>query len=433
MRLRRGPLRSRNFRLLLGCDVVSVSGTAVAVVAIPFAVLATGGSAADVGYVAAAGTLPVIVFLLAGGVLADRMPRQRIMFAANVLQAMAQGAAAALVLTGTARVGELVALAAARGVGVGLYFPAAQGLLPQTVPASQLAQANAVSRVGRNSAQIAGTALGGVLTGLAGPGWGLAADAVSFAIAAALRTGMRFPASPPRRATSMLHDLAEGWRDFISRRWLWAIVVQFSFFIAIVTATTSVLGPLVAHARLGGAQSWGAIMAAYSAGAVLGGLVLLRLRPRRLLLAASLSVPAFSLLLFALAVPLAVPLIAAAGCVAGGCLEVFNVNWAVAMQQEIEPGMLSRLSSYDALGSWALAPAGAAAAGPAAAAVGGQAVLAGSGVLVIALTAAVLCVPEVRQLRRRSPADDPPGPGTTAPRPGVPGPAASPAPGEAAG
>jgi MFS family permease len=402
MRLPRGPLQSRNFRLLLACNVISWTGSGVAVVAIPFAVLGIGGTASDVGYVAVATLVPVLVFVLLGGVLADRLPRHEIMLATNVAQALAQAAAAGLLLNGTAQVWELAVLAAVRGVAFGFYYPAAAGLLPQTVPAAQRAQANALDRIGRNTAQITGSALGGVLAGLAGPGWGLAADAASFAIAGALRAGMRLPARPPAPGPSMVGDLRDGWRDFIARRWLWVIVVQFTFTVAIDSPTQTVLGPVVAHAHLGGARSWGAILAAEAAGAVLGGLVMLRYRPHRMLVAAVLSVPALSLVLFALAIPLAVPLIAAAALAAGGCLEVFEVNWATAMQQEIPPAMLSRLTSYDALGSWALIPLGTAAAGPLAATFGTAAVLDAGGVLIVLFAAAVLCVPEVRHLHRQT-------------------------------
>jgi MFS family permease len=205
-------------------------------------------------------------------------------------------------------------------------------------------------------------------------------------------------------ATSMLHEMREGWRDFISRRWLWAIVLEFAFIVAIATATTSVLGPIVAHTHLGGAPSWGAALAAYAVGAVFGGLVMLKFRPQRMLLVASLSVPAFSLFLFALAVPLALPLVAAAALLAGGSLEVFAVNWSTTMQQEISPTMLSRLSSYDALGSFALAPVGAVVAGPIASIFGTPAVLTAGGILIVLVTIAVLFVPEVRHMRRQEPA-----------------------------
>jgi transmembrane secretion effector len=401
MRMSRGPLRGRNFRLLLACNVISTAGSAGAVVALPFAVLAIGGSASDVGYVAAAYLLPGVAFLPLGGVVADRLPRHRVMVAANALQALAQAASAVLVLTGHARVWELAALAALRGIGSGFYFPASEGLLPQTVPAGERAQANAINGIGRNGSQIAGAALGGVLVGLAGPGWGLAVDAASFAAAGALRAGMRFPARPPSAASGMVHDMRAGWRDFIARRWLWAIVAEFAIIVAISTAATGVLGPLVARAQLGGAGSWGAILAAYAVGAVLGGAVMLRVRPQRMLLAASLSVPAYSMFLFALAVPLTVLLVAAAAALAGGCLEVFSVNWATTMQQEIPPAMLSRLSSYDLLGSIALAPVGNAVAGPLASAFGASAILAAGGILIVLLTAAVLFVPEVRHMRRQ--------------------------------
>jgi hypothetical protein len=397
----KGVLRSSNFRLLVTSNFISLAGSAVSFVAVPFAVLRIGGSASDLGYVATAGLIPLIAFLLLGGVVADRLPRHQVMFAANMLQALAQGACAALIFTGHARVWQLAVLAAAGGIGFGFYYPAEQGLLPQTVPADQRAQANALERTSRNAAGIGGMALGGVLVGLAGPGWGLAVDAASFAGAALLRLGMRFPQLPPVSAPSVLRSLREGWQEFASRRWLWIIVLQFGFLIAVSSAVINVLGPLVAHSRLDGARSWGFIAAAFMAGAVAGGLVMTRFRPRHLLVAAMASVPGFSLLLFALAVPLAVPVDAAAAAVGGACVEVFSVSWAIALQQEIPAEMLSRVSSYDALGSFALAPAGTAVAGLLAGAFGTAGVLAAGGALVVILPVLVLFVPEVRQLRRK--------------------------------
>jgi MFS family permease len=404
-----GALSSRNFRLLLACDVVSVLGSAVSYVALPFAVLAIDGSASDIGYVSASSMVAMMAFLLFGGAVADRLPRHRLIVAADTLLALTQASAAILVLTGHARVWELAALAAVGGAGFGFFMPAAQGLLPQTVDAAQLSQANAMNRVGSNSAQIGGAALGGVIVGLAGPGWGLAADAASFAIAAVLRIGMRFPALSPAEPTRMLRQLHEGWQEFASRRWLWVIVLQFSFLCAITFGTISVLGPLVADSHLGGARSWGAVMAAYAAGSVLGGLVMIRIRFSRMLLAGTLAVPVFAVLLFALAVPLSVPLVAAAAFAAGVFAEVFAVNWTTTMQQEIPPTLLSRLSSYDILGSMALAPIGTAIAGPLATTFGTSAVLTAGGVLIVVITLPVLCIPEVRHLRRKmaKPGSDP--------------------------
>jgi len=399
----RGALRSRNFRLLMACDVVSVGGYSVAVVAIPFAVLAVGGSASDVGYVSASSLIFLVVSLLFGGAVADRLPRHKVIMVANALQALAQAASAVIVLEGAAQVGGLMALAAVRGIGAGIYYPAAQGLLPETVPVQDRAQANAINRVGRNSAQIGGSALGGVLVGLVGPGWGLALNAVSFAVAGALRAGMRFPSLPPMPANGMLAQLREGWQDFISRRWLWVFVLEFTCVLAIFTATISVLGPVVAVAHFGGARSWGVIMAAYGAGAVLGGAAMIAARPRRMLVAAVASLSVFALLLFALAVPLPVPLVAAAAVLTGICLEIFSVCWMTTMQQEIPANMLSRLSSYYAIGGYALAPACVVVAAPLASLFGTSAVLAAGGLIIAALTAVVLSVPEIRNMRRHPP------------------------------
>ena len=400
-----GPLSSRNFRLLSACSVISVGGSQIATVAMPFAVLRSGGSASDVGYVAAADLTAMISTLLLGGTIADRAPRQQVMMAAEALQAVAQGIAAVLLLAGQAHVWQLAAVAAAGGAGFGFYYPAAQGLLPQTVPSGQLAQANALFRTGRNAASIGGAALGGILTSLAGPGWALAVDAVTFAAAAALRAGMRFQRPPPPReaSASAFRDFRDGWREFSSRRWLWAVVAQFTVVTGIYAAAMQVLGPLTAHAHLGGARSWGLITAAYAVGAVAGGVVMTRYRPVRLLVAGMLSIPAYSLLLFALAVPLPVPLDLGAALAAGASLEVFTVCWATTLQQEIPPDRLSRIASYDALGGIALTPVATAIAGPVAAALGTTAVLTVAGVVVATLPLLVLLTPEVRHIRRKSP------------------------------
>jgi MFS family permease len=397
-----GPLAQRNFRLLVGCDVTSMVGTAMATVAVPFAVLAGGGSVSDVGYVAAAGLVPTIVFLLFGGTLADRLPRQQVMVAANIGQGLAQGGFALLVLTGNARLWQMMLLTAARGCAFGFYMPAAQGLLPQTVAPDQLASANAVRRLGLNSAQIGGAALGGVVVAAVGPGWGLVADAASYATAAVLRAGMRFAGLPPIVRSGIVHELRDGWHAFTSRRWLWVIVVQFGLVNAIFVGAFNVLGPALARTQLGGASSWGLILAAQGAGAVLGATLMLRYRPTRLLRSGSLAVPLLALPLLALAAPLTVALIAIAALVAGAGMEVFAVNWSTALQEQIPANLLSRVAAYDALGSYALAPIGTTFAGPIALAIGTTATLVGAAAAVVLSATAVLSVPEVRTLLRRT-------------------------------
>jgi MFS family permease len=384
----------------MASDVSSVSGSAMALVTTPFAVLAIGGSGVDVGDVTTAALLSLVISLMLGGTLADRHPRHRILTAANALQGVAQGTVASLVLSGTAYVWELIALSAARGIGTGLYLPAASGLLPQTVPADQLASANAIYRVGRNSAQIGGTALAGALAGLAGPGWGVTASAACYAIAATLRLSMRLEASPRPASRGLLHELRQGWYEFASRRWLWSMVLQFAMVEAATAATVGVLGPIVAEHSLGGPISWGYIMAVNGTGSVVGGMIMIKFKPVFLLRVANAGVLIYTPLVFALAIPLPFPLIIVCAFIAGAGSEVFNVNWALSMQQEIPPSALSRVSAYDALGSFALAPVGAATAGTLQGSLGTSTVITLGGVLILVCTGAVLVLPEVRQFRR---------------------------------
>jgi MFS family permease len=132
-----GPLTSRNFRLLLACDVISVLGSAMAGVALPFAVLAISGSASDIGYVSASSMVAMMAFLLFGGAVADRLPRHQVIVAASVLMALAQGAAATLVLTGHARVWQLAALAAVSGADSASLCPPRKGCCRRpSMPAS---------------------------------------------------------------------------------------------------------------------------------------------------------------------------------------------------------------------------------------------------------------------------------------------------------
>ncbi|HVT70418.1 MAG TPA: MFS transporter, partial [Trebonia sp.] len=206
--------------------------------------------------------------------------------------------------------------------------------------------------------------------------------------------------SPDARPAGIIAELAAGWREFTSRRWLWTSVAQFSIVCAVSAALSEVLGPLVAHASLGGASGWGLVLAVYALGAVGGSLAMIRFRPRRILVAAMLAVPFFALLPLALAVPLPLPVVLVTAGVAGVSVEAYTVNWMTALQQEIPSGAMSRVCSYNSLGRCALGPAGILVAGPLAAALGTRDVLAGGGLLVIALPLLILLSPGVRCMRR---------------------------------
>jgi len=395
------PLREREFRLLFAGRTTSLVGSAIAPVALAFAVLDLTGSKTDLGLILACREIPLLLFLLVGGIIADRLPRNRVMMSANVVSAFAQGSIAALLITGNAEVWHLAALAAVNGGASAFFFPASAGVIPQTVPAPILQQANALLALALNSAMIGGAALAGFLVAAFGPGWAIAVDAGTYALSAGLVALMRVPALAPDKRPHFLSDLGVGWREFRSRTWLWVIVLQFSLLLMVTMGAFSVLGPVVADEELGGAKAWGLILTAQAAGLVAGGLLGLRFRPRRMLVAATLGILVIPAPLVALGFPLGVPAIAAVAFVAGVGNEVFGLLWHTTMQQEVPADKLSRVYSFDALGSIGLVPVGYAVAGPVAEAVGVRATLWGAAAVGAAVTLSVLLVRDVRTLERR--------------------------------
>lgn len=332
---------------------------------------------------------------------ADRLPRHLVMVASNAVSGASQAGVAALLLSGHARIWELMALSAVNGASSAFFFPASQGLVPQTLPQQLLQQGNALLRMGQNTSLILGAAVGGALVAATSPGVTIAIDAASFVVAGLVTAAMKLPAGPPIEPSTMLADLHVGRGEFWSRTWLWAIVLQFGITNAAETGAINVLGPAVAKAQLGGAAAWGAILTCQAVGLIFGGLAILRWRPRRLLLVATLSYLVNVVLPFALAVPLPVALIAFTALVSGAGREGFGINWDTAMQEQIPPDRLSRVSSYDALGSFVLIPIGLAVVGPVSAAIGVRATLYGIGTIIVLATVAVLLSRDVRTIRRR--------------------------------
>lgn len=404
---RLGPLREREFRLLFAGRTISMAGSAMAPIALAFAVLDLTGSNTDLGIVLAARQIPVVAFLLIGGVIADRLPRHRVMVLSNLVSGASQAGAAVLILSGRAQVWELAVLAALNGTSSAFFFPASSGIVPQTVPGGLLQQANATLRLGLNATNIVGAAIGGILVAAIGPGWAIGVDAASYGIAAATLASMHLPAGLHIEGSTMLHELREGWRDFWSRPWLWAIVLQFGVVNALQNGAVQVLGPGIAKHHLGGPAAWGAVLTATSVGFVACGFLMLRWQPRRILFVATLAVFPFALPLVALAVPAPLAVVVGAAFVAGFATEIFGVLWDTSMQQEIPLEKLSRLYAYDALGSLALTPLALAALGPIAGAAGNRATLVGCAILVLAATAPVLLSHDVRTLERRIPQAEP--------------------------
>ncbi|MFJ6683217.1 MFS transporter [Streptomyces werraensis] len=400
---RRPAWAGRNYTLLTASAVVTNLGSHGALIAAAFAVLGAGGDGGDVGLVAAARTLPLVLFLLIGGAVADRLPRHRVMVAANAVNCASQAAFAVLVLAGEPQLWQMMVLSGLGGAGQAFFNPAAEGMLLSSVDGEQAGRAFAVFRMAMHGATLGGAALGGAMVAAIGPGWVLAVDAAAFAVAAVLRAFLDVKHIPPRvPGGGVLADLRDGWREFTGRPWLWGIVVQFSVANAVVGAADAVYGPLVARDHLGGPAPWGVALAFFGGGTVAGALLMTRWQPRRLLLVGTLCVFPLALPSAALAVPVPVAVLCAVMFLTGLSVEVFGVSWMTALHQEIPEEKLSRVSAYDWFGSVALVPAAMALAGPTETAFGRPEALWGCAALVVVVTAAVLTVPDVRNLRRRT-------------------------------
>ncbi|WP_431796118.1 MFS transporter [Microbacterium enclense] len=370
----RGPLSHPAFRWLLAARTTSIVGNAVAPIALAFAVLDLTGSAADLGLVVAARSITNVAVLLFGGVLADRLPRNLLLVGTSLAAALTQGGVAALVITGSASVPALVVLSILNGGVAGVSLPASAALVPDTVPPEQLRSANALLRLGLNGGTILGASAGGILIASVGPGWGLAVDAAAFAAAALFFSRLRLPERPATPGVSMLSDLREGWREFTSRSWVWIVVLQFAVLNAAFTGAVAVLGPVVADETVG-RSAWGFVIGAQTLGFALGAAVALRWRPRRAL-GIGVAVMAFAAVPVAtLAAAPVVPVLVVGSAVGGFAIEIFAIAWDQSLQSHIPRDALSRVYSYDMVGSFIAVPLGEAVVGPVAHAVGTTPVL----------------------------------------------------------
>ncbi|MFJ6410106.1 MFS transporter [Streptomyces hydrogenans] len=399
---RRPEWAGRNYVLLTASTIVTSLGAHGALIATTWAVFESGGDAGDVGLVAMARFLPLVFFLLIGGAVADRIPRHRVMVAANALNFASQAVFAVLVLSGTAEIWQMMVLTGLCGTGQAFFNPAAEGMLMSSVTGEQASRAFAFYRMAMHGAGIGGAALGGALVAFVGPGWVLAVDAAAFAVAGALRAFLDVSGIPDRKpGGGLFADLREGWQEFIGRPWLWSIVAQFSVVVALIGAVEAVYGPLVAKEELGGATPWGIALAGYGVGTVAGAVLMTRWKPRRMLLVGTLGVFPIALPSAALAIPLHAVGLTLVMFVSGVAMEIFGVSWMTTMHQEIPEEKLSRVSAYDWFGSTALLPLSTALAGPAETAFGRTASLWGAVVLMTVVTALVLLVPDVRRMTRR--------------------------------
>jgi MFS family permease len=396
-------LAIRDFRVLLADRVLAPGSFAFSIVGVSFAVLdETHGSTSVLSYVLAAQIAPSIVFVLLGGVIADRLAPQRVIVAGNLMMAVGEGTFGIMVLAGHPAVWQMIGLECLTGTGMAIFYPASTALLPRIVPAESMQQASAVSRLAMNGAQMGGSVLAGFCVAAIGPGWALAICGTGLIGTLPLMLSLRVAPHERGQDASMLRDLREGWSEFRSHTWIWTITAQFAVVMMAWYGAFTVLGPAVVRLHFGshhGAAAWGAITAADSLGLIVGGLVSFRFTPRRpmlfiVLIGASIAVTPVALGMFW---PL--PLICCASFALGIAIEIMMVQWTVAMARQIPPEKLARVASYDALGTVMAMPLGAVIAGPVAAWATMSRAQFGAAALIVVASLLALIPRDIRQLR----------------------------------
>ncbi|MGH3444518.1 MAG: MFS transporter [Nocardioidaceae bacterium] len=397
------PLRESNFAWYYAANFVNLSGSMMSGVALTFAVLDhISKSPSVLGQVLAAHTIPMVVFLLFGGVIADRLPRTLILQVSNVLSALTQGVVATLVLTGHAELWMIIVLEAVNGTVSSVSFPALASIMPQLVRRDQLQQANALMSLSRGGLTILGPTISALLVVTVGAGWALAADAATWLASAVLLLRVTIPAKkrdPDAKPSTALHDLREGWTLFRSTTWLWVVVLAFGFLNAIHTGAWYTLGPVVAEQTIG-KQGWGFVLSAESVGLLVMTAVLLRVPLKRPLLVGMAAIAFEALPLLLLGIEPVLVLLVAATFLGGIGSATFGIGWDLSMQEHIDQTMLSRAYSYDALGSFVAMPIGQLVAGPLGAAFGFRDVLVVGGIGYAAICLLSLTSRSVRTLRR---------------------------------
>jgi MFS family permease len=371
---------------------VSAIGDAMVTIIIGLYVTDLTGSASAVGLVLGAYYGPLVLFLLLGGVVADRLPRRTVMIAADAVRGVLHALVALLIALDVAQVWHLVAIGLLFGTAAAFFRPAYTGLVPQCVPEELIQPAQGLAGISREVSIVAGPAIGTALVVGVGAAAAYALDVATFAVSIAflLRVHPRERGEPRPRAT-VVQELREGWTAVRERAWVWATIAAFSVTLLCGVAPYFTLGAVIAQERYGDLVVYGLVQIVTGAGMVAGSLWGARWRPRFPLRAAmywALPWPV-GLAAFALGAPMSVLMTTV---VAGGVgLGLFGVWWETALAQRIPPHLLSRVSAYDWMGSFAFLPAGYILAGVIGDAVGASpTLLVGACLCTVALAAGLL-------------------------------------------
>jgi MFS family permease len=409
-------LRSRPFALLWLGQTISTLGDGVNLTALAWQVLVLTGSGAAMGIVLIATSVPRLLFLLLGGVIADRLPRRLVMLWADAGRAVAVGAIAILSYTNTLQFWQLIALGLLFGLSQAFFLPAYQSIAPQLVEVEALPSANALNGLTREIGILVGPALGAVLVANFSTASAFGFDALTFLVSALCLLAVRVPIKPllaqeglntePAQhpgARGVFADIREGIGYIATSSWLWVTIAIASLGNAL-RAPYSVTLPL--HVRdfyHSGVGLYGAIISASAVGAILATLIVgqvRRIHHRGVVAYSALVVSSLAMMAFALPVPHdLVPMVTlTAFALDGAGIGCFEIIWVTVLQEMVPSEKLGRVSSVDFVGSFLFQPLGLAAIGFLTDAVATPWIFFACGLLSLLLNASGFLVRGIREL-----------------------------------
>jgi MFS family permease len=397
------PLGNRDFAFLWTGMTVSLLGDGIYFVTIAWQVYELSNAPTALSIVGLAWTLPLVLFVLLGGVISDRFDRRRVMIVADILRGIAIAAIGVLAVAGELELWHLIVLVAFYGAGEALFMPSFTAIVPDIVPRDLLVEANALDIFVRTmTARMAGPAIGGVAIGAFGTGGAFLLDAASFGVSALALLAMSSRPLALREPSSVLADVAEGLRFVRSQIWLWGTLVAASITLLCFFGPWQVLVPFVVKNELGGsARDLGFVFGAGGLGAVLSSLVMSqRSLPRKHItfMYAAWTVSGFAIVGYGVATEIWQAMLAA--LFAGGLGNAGQIVWMTLMQTRVPSTLLGRVSSLDWFVGTGLIPVSFALTGPIAGAAGARETLVGAGVLAGCITFAFLFLPGMRDIER---------------------------------
>jgi MFS family permease len=345
---------------------ISNFGNGMGPIALAFGILALpNGSANMLGLVLGATTVVFLLMAPFGGVIADKYGRARMVGVTDMAAGLVLFIQVAYFATGDVPLAVLLITNGFFGLMWGIFWPAFSGLMPAVLPEAGLQKGNALNAFMTNAGVISGAAVAGLLIEVFGVAFTLAIDAASFFISGLMIFTFRH-LTPRAEHTenTMLDDLLHGWKVFLSFRWIVIIVGAFSFIVMCWAAAENVLGPLIALEHFNGPKSWSFVISAESAGLIVGSLIAIKIKPKypmRFLMLSSFTITFY---IWSLAKPQSLLMIAFGAFLFGITLDLWGTLWSTALQRKVPRDSLSRVSSFDAMGSMMFRPVGLAIAAP---------------------------------------------------------------------